>query len=179
MILLIYMISMILYKLIYIFQSGYEYNSPFSATVPILVASAVSNVFVELLVDLICLRYEEKSSKLPIKRTWDTLTSKFELIRGFLPSLLITITFSFFFMTYGFYVPQNRFISGGDSNECYFVKECVPYVCNSNCFVPAIGNSNTTSIAPASFTLPPVLKEACLKWSEKDADLINWPIFNH
>jgi hypothetical protein len=132
------------------------YDADGSYDVWLLVFSAVSSLILELLVDTICFKVQEKWFSLRL--AWDRLTEDNKLWTMVIPNLLLATVLGSLFMLAGFTRMQQDLAS----DKCAFLDNCMPDPC-----VCYSSNSTTVDVLShvtgknVSLALPPLFDTLC------------------
>jgi hypothetical protein len=122
----------------------------------LLLFSFITSLFMELLVDTICFRVQERWFKL--REIWSSLTASKKLWTRMFPNLLFGTIFAILILLYGFSRSQVYFAS----DICTFNSNCMPFPCT--CYSPT--SSTVDMVSPltgqnVSLMLPPLFDTLC------------------
>ncbi len=137
------------------FRFGYNIDGNYDNK--LLLFSILIALVVEITVDVICFKYQEKHYRM--KEAWVSITGESKLWFKVFPMFTITTLMTTLLLLAGFHQPPYRF----SPDPCTFVNKCVPYPC-SQCYNVDFNNS-TASI------LPPMLQEMCSRLSNSSSAL--------
>jgi len=136
-------------------QLGYEVDGSYD--VGLLAFSAVTSLVLEVGVDTLCFRVQEKWFKL--REEWKVLTMSGKIWSRLVPNMILGTLAASFFMLSGFTSKQQYFAS----DVCAFVGHCLP--------APCVCYNNSTSLnvtvvshitgENVSLTLPPLFAQLC------------------
>ena len=147
------------------FKLGYNIDG--SMDTQMLLFSTFASLFVELVIDAICFKYQERHYRL--KEAWVSMTGGNKMWLKVYPMFTIQTVMVTAFLLGGF--NQSPALVAPD--RCAFVTKCLPYPC-SQCYNVTLFNS-TESI------LPPVFEDLCYRLSNSSSPLYNetiqWEIF--
>jgi hypothetical protein len=142
-------------------QLGYELDGSYDAG--LLAFSAVTSLLLEVVVDTICFRVQEKWFKL--REEWRLLTLSGKLWSRLFPNVVLGTLTASIFMLSGFMRMQQHFAS----NKCAFVDHCLPDPCLCySATSPTVTVPSHLTGKNVSLSLPPLFARLC-----HDLDQVN------
>jgi hypothetical protein len=148
------------------FQFGYNIDGTYDSN--LLFFSTAAALVVEIVVDVICFKYQEKHFRM--KEAWVSLTGGSKLWLKLFPMFTIVTLMTTLILLAGFHKSLLEFAP----DKCKFVNECMPYPC-SQCYNGK--NNSTASI------LPPMLQEICFRLSNSTSAVYEetrkWSIYTN
>ena len=135
-----------------------------SLDVELLGWNVLLNLSLEIVTDAICWRYEDPLMEL--KYCWIQITSNGQVIRKFIPRVLVCLFYASFATLFCLYIPPFN-------GNCDMVRQCIPFPCK--CYP---GSSTFDPNITLEYPLPPFFTNACSMLSNNQSEtLLRYPIF--